>query len=386
MPQRDPQPETIPEMSPDRERKNITQYFYAYDYLPMLDTPEYSPRGKTHSRLVMETYGWSIKYALSLVELVQAVKDALKGYQAAYQKNVIHRDMSVENILITRLTEEGKRGVIIDFDYAKVLGDPTLYGDPASGTRPFMSGELLIGRPYYNAVRREVDGVQVVVFDDSAPRHAFYHDLESALWILLWICLSKSGGGIRRHALVHKTDDSLDRLFRGLYEVPEIEQLGRSKREVLKDEMEFSYAIRYIDDFYRPLESFLWKLWHILHTGYKTHDFRFEETFPRFLSAFDEAEQLLKDSPPPTLTEGQLANVDKERQRRGKDEVDWQHSPRPVLKTTRQPMRPVIQENQDENLDDDDAFADETRDSSPTPGADAANLDDLGRRPARLQA
>ena len=42
--------------------------------------------------------------------------------------------MSVENILINRWTNgtKGTRGFIIDFDYAKVLEDPTLAQDPVS--------------------------------------------------------------------------------------------------------------------------------------------------------------------------------------------------------------------------------------------------------------
>lgn len=69
----------LPTTSPDRDRGNTTRYLSPRDYLPPCDIDEVSPRGKTHSRLVMESYGWSIRYAKSLLELVRAVRDALQG-------------------------------------------------------------------------------------------------------------------------------------------------------------------------------------------------------------------------------------------------------------------------------------------------------------------
>ena len=100
-------PTVLPTTSPDRDRGNTTRYLSPRDYLPPCDTSEVSPRGKTHSRLVMESYGWSIRYAKSLLELVRAFRDAIQGkllvllivsishplpgYRTAYENGVIHR-------------------------------------------------------------------------------------------------------------------------------------------------------------------------------------------------------------------------------------------------------------------------------------------------------
>ena len=56
------------------------------------------------------------------------------GYRAAYEEDVIHRDMSVENILINKVVQiaQGNRGFIIDFDHAKMFHDLTLHDDPIS--------------------------------------------------------------------------------------------------------------------------------------------------------------------------------------------------------------------------------------------------------------
>ena len=83
MSQEDPDPATIPETPPDRDRGNTTQYQAERDYLPQHDVPEISPRGKTHSRLVMESYGWSIRYAKTLLELVGSTRDAIEGMRMA---------------------------------------------------------------------------------------------------------------------------------------------------------------------------------------------------------------------------------------------------------------------------------------------------------------
>lgn len=56
----------------------------------------------------------------------------LPGHWTAFNNGVLHRDLSEGNVLITGSTEVGKRAVMIDFDYAKMLDDPTLADDPIS--------------------------------------------------------------------------------------------------------------------------------------------------------------------------------------------------------------------------------------------------------------
>lgn len=56
----------------------------------------------------------------------------LVAHRAVYEKGVLHKDLGEGNILITGCTEVGKRAVIIDFDYAKMLEDATVAADPIS--------------------------------------------------------------------------------------------------------------------------------------------------------------------------------------------------------------------------------------------------------------
>ena len=54
------------------------------------------------------------------------------GHRAAYEKGVLHRDLSEGNLLITGSKEVGFRAMVIDFDYAKFLEDAMLADDPIS--------------------------------------------------------------------------------------------------------------------------------------------------------------------------------------------------------------------------------------------------------------
>lgn len=71
--------EALPTSTPEKSWGSTTDYRIFVDILPPLDVEERTPRGKTHSRLVLETYGWPLKMALSLLEIVLAMKDVVMG-------------------------------------------------------------------------------------------------------------------------------------------------------------------------------------------------------------------------------------------------------------------------------------------------------------------
>jgi RIO-like serine/threonine protein kinase len=47
----------------------------------------------------------------------------LIGHRNSYERKVLHRDISVGNIIITGKLEPGGRGVLIDYDNAILLGE-----------------------------------------------------------------------------------------------------------------------------------------------------------------------------------------------------------------------------------------------------------------------
>ncbi|KAF6747110.1 hypothetical protein DFP72DRAFT_921168, partial [Ephemerocybe angulata] len=88
-----------------------------------LFAPEHcEPRGfpnRTKSRVVLELYGPSVWFFESRYQLVSAFRDAIAAHGELLKRQVLHRDISVNNILLADAnnTHSG-RGVLIDLDLA----------------------------------------------------------------------------------------------------------------------------------------------------------------------------------------------------------------------------------------------------------------------------
>ncbi|OJT03599.1 hypothetical protein TRAPUB_5775 [Trametes pubescens] len=115
------------------------------DYIPSADFPLLYPqhqtnswrlvhedknwhRERSHMRIIIDDVGRPLTEFDSTLELVCAVRDAIRGHQLAWQKaGVMHRDVSVGNILITdqvRLDSDKKSiGFLHDYDYSSMETD-----------------------------------------------------------------------------------------------------------------------------------------------------------------------------------------------------------------------------------------------------------------------
>ena len=110
----------------------------------------------------------STKSVLSAIrELLTTLRDAIKAHRSLYlKKNILHRDISENNIIITNPDETGGfAGMLIDLDLAKVLGSGRSGARHQTGTMEFMTIQVLQG----------VD-------------HTYRHDLESFFYVLIWLC------------------------------------------------------------------------------------------------------------------------------------------------------------------------------------------------------
>jgi CheY-like chemotaxis protein/HPt (histidine-containing phosphotransfer) domain-containing protein len=87
-------------------------------------------------------------------EAVRLARQLLLGLEAAHAQGVLHRDVKPENVLV----EEDAQGLpvarLCDFGMAKLTGD----GD---GGQPDLTGEAIVGTPYYMAPEQFVPGGQV---------------------------------------------------------------------------------------------------------------------------------------------------------------------------------------------------------------------------------
>ncbi|KIK58604.1 hypothetical protein GYMLUDRAFT_45212 [Collybiopsis luxurians FD-317 M1] len=106
----------------------------------------------------------------SLLELAQVIYDILQIHQWLYEKpKILHRDISIGNIMFKRDTKGNVLGVLNDFDLASCPGH---LDQPSSkhrtGTKPFMAYDLLT--------------------TNWERGHMYRHDLESLFYVLLIIC------------------------------------------------------------------------------------------------------------------------------------------------------------------------------------------------------
>ncbi|KAL7283894.1 hypothetical protein ACG7TL_001166 [Trametes sanguinea] len=128
---------------------------------------------RVHTRLVMKEIGRPLESFKDWRELASIVNDALKAHQMAWvHHNVLHRDLSVGNILIH--DSDGKSeavGLLSDWDLAKTkeeVLDPRPSQKFRSGTWQFMSA----------AIQRW-----------PQKPHSLSDDLESVMHILNWLVL-----------------------------------------------------------------------------------------------------------------------------------------------------------------------------------------------------
>ncbi|KAI0116873.1 serine/threonine-protein kinase Sgk2 [Daldinia grandis] len=124
------------------------------------------------SCLVVSPAGRVISEFNTVRELLESMRDAIRAHQSLYTiGNILHRDISSNNIIITKPTDttDGFKGMLIDLDLAKVRDSGSSGARHQTGTMQFMAVEVL----------RKTD-------------HTYRHDLESFFYVLLWMCARQS--------------------------------------------------------------------------------------------------------------------------------------------------------------------------------------------------
>ncbi|ORX64769.1 hypothetical protein DL89DRAFT_158616 [Linderina pennispora] len=110
---------------------------------------------RVHKRLVMSPIGEPLETVESVHELIVVLGDAMRCHSEVLRRcNILHRDISDNNILVVR--EEGKqpRGLLIDFDCAVDVSEHQAPNPENVGTFPYRSINNLFGS---NVERTELD-------------------------------------------------------------------------------------------------------------------------------------------------------------------------------------------------------------------------------------
>ncbi|ORX64931.1 hypothetical protein DL89DRAFT_296772 [Linderina pennispora] len=110
---------------------------------------------RVHKRLVMSPIGEPLETVESVHELIVVLGDAMRCHSEVLRRcNILHRDISNNNILVVR--EEGRpvRGLLVDFDCAVDVSEHQAPNPENVGTFPYRSISNLFGS---NVERTELD-------------------------------------------------------------------------------------------------------------------------------------------------------------------------------------------------------------------------------------
>ncbi|KAF2474703.1 FunK1 protein kinase [Lindgomyces ingoldianus] len=166
------------------------------EFLPKSRQPEKSDRSETdekkeqdiaqHTRvtktqfenrelvcIVTSPAGRRLELFTTRLELLLAMRDAIRAHRSLLQDaRILHQDISPWNIIIVSPRSPGEpHGILIDLDASMNLDIGPRSEGEVVGTRPFMSIGILHSR-----------------------RHTYRHDLESFLYVLIWLLIVKDKG------------------------------------------------------------------------------------------------------------------------------------------------------------------------------------------------
>lgn len=122
------------------------------------------------TRVVTSPLGRPLNTYESIVELLAVLRDAVKCHRSLLlDASILHRDISVGTIMMSEGTMTGiSKGLLIGLESAVELDKVQEATHGIVGTRPFMAIGVLKGKA-----------------------HTYRHDLESFLYVLLWVLITK---------------------------------------------------------------------------------------------------------------------------------------------------------------------------------------------------
>ncbi|KAI0799077.1 hypothetical protein GGR55DRAFT_692916 [Xylaria sp. FL0064] len=182
---------------------------------------------RIHRRIVLRDYGVPIYKATSRVALLGALEGCIQGHESLYKAGLLHRDISINNLIINESNKSSLSSFLIDLDLAVKVDRAQASGaKEITGTRAFMAIGVLMGKG-----------------------HSYMDDLESFFWVLFWTCVHYDGNGHGRETDFTKWNEVDTMTLAGL------------KKAVIDDEKDFIYiANKYFTDHYKPLIPWVDKL------------------------------------------------------------------------------------------------------------------------------
>ncbi|CAE6357172.1 unnamed protein product [Rhizoctonia solani] len=145
--------------------------------------PILSKHPRQHYRIVFKEVGKPVHQLRKWTDVFIAIQGGWEGLYAMHLCGYVHRDVSCGNILLVS-GPSGKRGVIIDLEYAKHIDDVSSPHDVKTGTAQFMATEVAFVK---HKRLYDVRAAESMLEPLPPFRHNPLHDVESIWWICIWM-------------------------------------------------------------------------------------------------------------------------------------------------------------------------------------------------------
>ena len=203
------------------------------------------------------------------LELLQVIRDAIKCHRSLLHKaKILHQDISASNFIILDPESSGRtdqKGLLIDLDIAVQLHEQSSDEMSISGTQVFMAISLMQGQ-----------------------MHTYRHDLESFLYLLLYVVISNHEEYPAETSRLNRWDDkSIE--FKDLAEMKTADMQSNNFEEILA---EFLPEFQYLKTLARNFHALLFlvrdgKLWTGIDEGEKARDGLYDSVLEEFERALD---------------------------------------------------------------------------------------------------
>ncbi|KAF7297628.1 Pkinase-fungal domain-containing protein [Mycena kentingensis (nom. inval.)] len=160
--------------------------------------PIEDPHERLHTRLLLGPVGAELKRFTHPRQLVGALLNGIEHHKIAYEAGLLHRDVSEGNLMFiettigTHATTAMPMAFLVDYDYAEFTPEGVenfnrLVAYEGSGREPAVLREARKGMRHFTGTAPFV-AIEILDTERNIP-HAFYHDLESFYWLLVWMIL-----------------------------------------------------------------------------------------------------------------------------------------------------------------------------------------------------
>ncbi|CAE6441860.1 unnamed protein product [Rhizoctonia solani] len=242
-----------------------------------------SKHPRLHYRIVFEEIGEPVHNLRNFTDIFTAIQGGWEGLHAIHLSGYVHRDVSSGNVLLVPPSGSlGKRGVIMDLEYAKVVDDESAPHDVRIGTADFMATEVSAMEHHrldtLRAARerilsreeqkRRIQSPQHQMLPPEIPlppfRHNPLHDMESIWWLCIWMVFYLVPSKGNPETIQPQYDD-----YRKTFGSPQIKQQFFCRSSI------FSQLTKHLSGttlFLSPMKSWLTRLNGLYSTIYEELD------------------------------------------------------------------------------------------------------------------